>query len=384
MKKQAFVYSTNLLNYKFNNCHPFNPLRLELSVDLLKTCGALDDSHIFQPRKAAEEDLLLIHDPTYIDIVKQSSLPGVDVKKANVYGLGTEDTPIFEGMHDAALDVVGASLTCVDLVMSGNVDHALNLGGGLHHGIRNRGSGFCIYNDVSIAIKYLRDHYKMRVLYIDTDAHHGDGVQWAFYDDPNVCTYSIHETGRYLFPGTGEVEERGNGKGYGYTFNLPVDAFTEDDSWLEIFERSVNDIAAFFGPDIIVTQHGVDAHLYDPLTHLCLSMKSYQQIPRILHRLAHKHANGKWVAVGGGGYDLWRVVPRAWAMLWMGMTEYQHHSDHLPKSFLNKWKDTSEEKLPENWLDPVDRYPDIPRKEEITNKNQIVLRRMLQPIHKLL
>ncbi|MFC7393605.1 acetoin utilization protein AcuC [Scopulibacillus cellulosilyticus] len=381
MYKSAFVYSKELLNYKFNDHHPFNPLRIELTIDLLKSCGALNDSMIVSPRKGSEDDLLMIHDPAYIEVVKQASLPNSKCPKAKVFGLDTEDTPIFEGMHQAALDVVGATLTCVDLVMEGKVDHALNISGGLHHGIRNRGSGFCVYNDVSIAIKHLRECHNLRVLYIDTDAHHGDGVQWSFYEDADVCTYSIHETGRYLFPGTGETTERGTGKGYGYCFNIPVDAFTEDDSWIEVFKESINEVASFFKPDIIVSQHGADAHFYDPLTHLCLSMKSYQEIPRIIHQLAHRYTNGKWIAVGGGGYDIWRVVPRAWSLLWMEMSGFERDDDELPIEYVKKWEKTAR-KMPDKWLDPVDSYPAIPRHNEITQRNQVALRQLLQSIYR--
>ncbi|MBM7644855.1 acetoin utilization protein AcuC [Scopulibacillus daqui] len=383
MCKSAFIFSKNLLNYKFNNHHPFNPLRIELTIDLLKSSGALHDSMIVPPRKSTDDELLLIHDPTYIEVVKEASPPNSQCPRAKLFGLDTEDTPIFEGMHKAALDVVGATLTCVDLVMKGEADHALNISGGLHHGIRNRGSGFCVYNDVSVAIKYLREHYNLRVLYIDTDAHHGDGVQWSFYEDDGVCTYSIHETGRYLFPGTGETTECGTGKGYGYCFNIPVDAFTEDDSWLEVFNESIHEIAAFFKPDIIVSQHGADAHFYDPLTHLCLSMKSYQEMPKIIHQLSHQYTDGKWIAVGGGGYDIWRVVPRAWSLLWMEMSEFKRNDDELPIEYIKKWE-KSAKKLPDKWLDPVDSYPAIPRRDEITQRNRAVLRKLLQTIYRIM
>ncbi|MDG2794977.1 acetoin utilization protein AcuC, partial [Vibrio parahaemolyticus] len=179
---------------------------------------------------------------------------------------------------EASALLVGGTLTAVDAVLSGKVKHALNLGGGLHHGFRGKASGFCIYNDSSIAMKYIQKKYGLRVLYIDTDAHHGDGVQWSFYDDPNVCTISLHETGRYLFPGTGAVNERGQGNGYSYSFNVPLDAFTEDESFLDSYRTVVREVAAYFKPDIILTQNGADAHYYDPLTHLCATMSIYREI----------------------------------------------------------------------------------------------------------
>jgi len=265
--------------------------------------------------------------------------------------------------------------------MEGKSDHALHLGGGLHHGFRGRASGFCIYNDCSIAIAYLRQKYNVRVLYIDTDAHHGDGVQWAFYDDPDVCTLSIHETGRYLFPGTGQVHERGTGQGYGFTFNIPLDAFTEDESWLHAYKTSVEKVVEYFQPDIIVSQNGADAHYYDPLTHLSASIKIYQEIPKLAHEIAHKYCDGKWIAVGGGGYDIWRVVPRAWSFIWLEMTNQRDKATgKLPEDWLEKWTAQSPVPLPTEWMDPVDMVPVIPRKKEIEEKNAQVVAMALKII----
>lgn len=238
-------------------------------------------------------------------------------------------------MHESSALLVGSTLTAVDAVLSGVAEHALNLGGGLHHGFRGKASGFCVYNDSAVAIQYIREKYGLRVLYVDTDAHHGDGVQWAFYDDPNVCTFSIHETGRYLFPGTGNVNERGLGAGYGYSFNIPVDAFTEDESWIAAYTTALREITDFFRPDVIVTQNGVDAHYYDPLTHLSVTMKTYRAIPKLAHEIAHEYCGGRWIAVVVGGYDIWRVVPRAWALLWLEMTGQADVSGPLP----DEWRE---------------------------------------------
>ena len=250
------------------------------------------------------------------------------------------------------------------LVIEQDFQHAVHLGGGLHHGFQRKASGFCIYNDCAVAIKYMREKYNLRVLYIDTDAHHGDGVQWAFYDDPNVCTFSIHETGRYLFPGTGNIYERGHGAGLGYTFNIPLDAFTEDESWLYAFRRSMNEIVEYFQPDIIISQNGADAHFYDPLTHLSTTINIYREIPKLTHELAHKYCNGKWIAVGGGGYDIWRVVPRAWSYIWLVMTDQlDKGAGMLPQNGLKMAKEAPVE-LPHTWEDPDNLYPPIPRKSD--------------------
>jgi len=378
----VFVYSDELLAYNFGSQHPFNQFRIKLTMDLLKEAGALDESEIIRPRRATDEELTLVHDPSYIQAVKQagSGLLGNDT--AENYGLGTEDTPIFPGMHEAGSMLVGGTLTAVDKVMAGKALHALHLGGGLHHGFRGKASGFCIYNDSSVAIKYLQEKYKARVLYVDTDAHHGDGVQWSFYDDPEVCTLSLHETGRYLFPGTGNINERGQGKGYGYSFNVPLDAFTEDDSWLHAYSTALNEVAEFFRPDVILTQNGADAHYFDPLTHLYGTMRIFREIPRLAHEIAHRYCEGRWIAVGGGGYDIWRVVPRAWALIWMEMASKGHGSGKLPQAWLERWQKNAPLDLPETWEDPQDMYKPIPRKAEITEKNLLTLEKALYPIRK--
>jgi acetoin utilization protein AcuC len=376
----SFVFSEELLNYKFSNNHPFNQFRLKLTVDLLHRLNALDNKQVVPPRIATEEELSLVHDPSYIDAVKMAGDGQLSLQVAENYGLGTEDTPIFPNMHEAGALLVGGALTAVDQVMTGQAVHALHLGGGLHHGFRGKASGFCIYNDSSVAIKYLQDKYNARVLYVDTDAHHGDGVQWSFYDDPNVCTLSIHETGRYLFPGTGNVNERGQGKGYGYSFNIPVDAFTEDESWLHVYTQSIKEVAEFFKPDVILTQNGADSHYFDPLTHLSASMKIYREIPKLAHEIAHQYCGGKWIAVGGGGYDIWRVVPRAWALIWMEMTENSNCYGSLPQDWIEYWQGKAPVSLPMNWEDPDDMYKPIPRKAEITEKNLLTLEKALYPI----
>ena len=224
----------------------------------------------------------------------------------------------------------------------------------------------------------MQKKYNARVLYIDTDAHHGDGVQWTFYDDPDVCTLSIHETGRYLFPGTGSITERGNGTGYGTTFNFPIDAFTEDESFLDVYKTSIEEVAAYFKPDVILTQNGADAHYFDPLTHLYGTMDIYEQIPRIAREIADRYCEGRWIAVGGGGYDIWRVVPRAWAQIWLAMKRLPAPTGNLPAEWLQAWQQQSPVPLIETWQDPNPLYEAIPRKQEITEKNAQMLQRALQ------
>ena len=381
MKKEAvFVYSDDQLGYSFSETHPFNQKRIVLTVDLLKSAGLLDQTDIIAPRMATDAELLLAHDEKFINIVKKAGKGEIANSVGEMYGIGTEDTPIFPNMHEASAMLVGGTLTAVDEVMSGRARHALNLGGGLHHGFKGRASGFCVYNDSSVAIKYMQQKYGARVLYIDTDAHHGDGVQWSFYDDPEVCTLSIHETGRYLFPGTGNITERGNGLGYGASFNFPIDAFTEDDSFLDIYRTAIAEVVESFKPDVILTQNGVDAHYFDPLTHLYGTMKIFEEIPRIAREMANKYCEGRWIAVGGGGYDIWRVVPRAWAHLWTAMSGREAPTGPLPAKWLETWQKESPVPLITTWEDPTPLYKPIPRKDEITEKNAIMLNQALHII----
>ncbi|GGG30057.1 acetoin utilization protein AcuC [Lysinibacillus alkalisoli] len=382
MRNTVFVYSPEQLGYKFSDSHPFNHKRLTLTMDLLRNIKALDDDAIIPARIATDEELLLAHEAKYIDIVKRAGHGDLTSQQGEPYGIGTEDTPIFEQMHEASAQLVGGTLTAVDAVMQGQAQHALNLGGGLHHGFQGRASGFCIYNDSTVAIKYMQKKYGARVLYVDTDAHHGDGVQWSFYDDPDVCTLSIHETGRYLFPGTGNLTERGSGAGYGTSFNFPIDAFTEDESFLTIYEKSMREVFEFFKPDVVLTQNGADAHYFDPLTHLYGSMNIYREIPKLAHQLAHEYCEGRWIAVGGGGYDIWRVVPRAWSLLWLEMNDIALPHGPLPQAWLDRWQEEAPVPLIPTWEDPQPLYPAIPRKAEIEEKNAMMLDKALHIIRK--
>jgi acetoin utilization protein AcuC len=376
-RNSRLIYSPEYTTYYFHDEHPFNQRRLLLTHDLMRAYGLLNDDDILPPRPASVEEIALVHDSRYIQFVREQGESPEQLPLAASFGLGTEDVPCFPRMHEATALIVGGTLQAVDVVMNGKADHAFNPAGGLHHAFRGRASGFCIYNDCSIAIAYLRKHWNARVLYIDTDAHHGDGVQWAFYDDPHVLTVSIHETGKYLFPGTGNLTERGEGQGYGYTVNVPLDAFTEDDSFLEVYHHLIPKVARGFKPDVILTQNGCDAHAYDPLTHLSCSMRIYQEIPRLAHQLAHELCGGRWIAVGGGGYDIWRVVPRAWTLVWSEMTDQPLTDGPLPAEWLTRWQPLSDLTLPARLFDDPQSLPDIPRRAEITEKNRVTLERAL-------
>jgi acetoin utilization protein AcuC len=384
MKNEAaFIFSEEQLGYKFHDDHPFNQHRMTITNDLLFKTGALKQEDITPARMATVDELLLVHDEEFVSAV----ISATDGQQKSAYktkfGIGTEDTPVFPMMHDAASWLVGGTLQAADLVFQHGYKHALNLGGGLHHGFRGKASGFCIYNDSSIAIEYMKQKYGVRVLYIDTDAHHGDGVQWAFYDDPEVCTLSFHESGRFLFPGTGHASERGHGDGYGTAFNVPFEAFSEDDTMLQSYETVMRHVIESFRPDVILTQNGADAHYFDPLTHLCGTLNFFHEVPKLAHQLAHEYCDGRWIAVGGGGYDIWRVVPRAWSSVWLEMSEQTHiRKDPIPESWLQTWQEESPVKLPSKWDDPPGLYPQIPRKKEIDQKNARTVKQALKFLSK--
>jgi acetoin utilization protein AcuC len=373
-----FIYSSKFQEYKFHDEHPFNQKRLELTMDLIQMLHLIEPGHIIEPRYATDEELSLIHDPNYIKAVKDCGRAGFALPIAASYGIGTEDTPAFFGMHEATSLIVGGTLRAAELVMEGVCAHAVNLSGGLHHGFRGRASGFCIYNDCSVVIAYLRKHYDAKVLYIDTDAHHGDGVQWAFYDDPQVCTLSLHETGKYLFPGTGNITERGDGQGYGFCTNVPLEAFTEDESFLDAYYTVATRIARSFKPDVIVTQNGCDNHFLDPLTHMSCSMETFRQIPRLAHQLAHELCEGRLIATGGGGYDIWRVVPIAWTLLWAEISGQAIMGEqHIPVAWMHKWQPHSPVPLTKSMFEPSPLLPIIPRRAEITSKNKLTVEKAL-------
>jgi acetoin utilization protein AcuC len=306
------------------------------------------------------------------------------------FGLSDDDTPYFPGMHAAAAAIAGGSICAVETVMNGRAKRAFHMAGGLHHAFPHRGSGFCVYNDAAIAIKRIQAAQKdLRILYIDTDVHHGDGVQWVFYDDASVFTYSIHETGKFLFPGTGFLHERGTDGGIGACMNVPLEPYTEDDSWMDSFRTTVEEAARLFKPDLIVSQHGCDAHAYDPLSHMHCSMRIYNEMPLIIRGLADRYTEGRWVALGGGGYDKWRVVPRAWSLIWLAMTEHpllslispeMHTPVTLSEDWRRAWADVAGgiDALPKEWLDDLRQWTPMPRREAIQAANQLTCCRVLQ------
>jgi acetoin utilization protein AcuC len=380
----AFIWDPGFTAYRFGPDHPFNPRRLELAVSLMEAAGLLEPPRVsvVPPRPASDAELARVHSPEYIDAVKRLGAGAANPRDGWRWGLGTDDNPIFEGMHDACATVVGGTLRAAEMVMSGEVKRAFNIAGGLHHAHRNRASGFCIYDDLAAAIAWIREAHGARVMYIDYDAHHGDGVQGIFYRDPEVLTFSLHESGRYLFPGTGFVDELGEGEGYGYSLNVPLEPFTEDDSWLRAYASLLPDVAAAFRPDVIVLQNGCDAHVLDPLTHLRCTTRLYEETVRITREVADQYCQGRIVGTGGGGYSIWQVVPRAWALVWAELTEQKAGPD-VPREWVEQWQGASPELLPQQLRDSPDTYSAVPRRAEIEAANSRTvesLRRMALPL----
>jgi acetoin utilization protein AcuC len=370
--KAALVWDPIFTSYRFRRDHPFNPKRLELTVSLIRELGLLDGDSVgvVAPRQATDAELLTVHSGPYVEAVKRLAATGSALAQEGwEWGLGTEDNPIFAGMHEATASVVGGTLTAAELVMGGRVSRAFAVAGGLHHAHRSRASGFCVYSDLAVAIEWIRREHGARVLYIDYDAHHGDGVQGIFYRDPDVLTLSIHESGRYLFPGTGFVDELGEGDGYGYALNLPMEPFTEDASWLEIYRDLLPEVAAAFKPDVIVLQNGCDAHALDPLTHLRCTTALYEQTVRFTCEVADEYCGGRIVATGGGGYSVWRVVPRAWSLVWSALIA-KPAPDLIPHAWLQRWQGESPELLLDRLRDQPDCHTPVPRRAEIEAMNR--------------
>ena len=310
----CIVFDQTLTEYNFGPSHPLAPIRLDLTMRLARALDVVGGAGIKEVPApvASDEEIALVHDPAYIDAVK-SITSSADRNFA--YGLGTEDNPTFAGMHHASAHVVGASIEAARRVRSGDVLHAVNIAGGLHHAMRSNASGFCIYNDVAVAIQWLLDNGVDRVAYVDVDVHHGDGVQHAFYDDPRVLTISLHESPRTLFPGTGFATETGGPGAEGSAVNVELPPGTDDAGWLRAFHAVVPALVREFEPDILVSQQGCDSHSEDPLANLMLSVDGQRAAYLTLHELAHDACSGRWLATGGGGYAIVDVVPRAWTHL---------------------------------------------------------------------
>lgn len=313
--KKAFIYSDSFGGFSYGGGHPMRPIRLRATYDLINALSLLDGPDIekIEARAASDSEILTFHTPEYLKTLKEAD-SGVVPASGPSHALGLGDNPVFKGVYEWSALGSGASIQAAELVCSGAADIAFNISGGLHHAMADHASGFCYLNDPVLAINYLVNQGK-RVVYVDIDAHHGDGVQKAFFNTDRVLTISIHESGMYLFPGTGNIQEIGEGRGVGYSINLSLPPGAGDELFTEGFKKIVPRFIHAFKPDILVTQLGVDTFKSDPITHLELTTNGFEEMVKSFKEMAIP-----WVALGGGGYDLGNVA-RAWTLAWAIMID---------------------------------------------------------------
>ncbi|WP_407319069.1 acetoin utilization protein AcuC [Isoptericola halotolerans] len=314
MSVARLLWSPELLTYDFGPGHPMAPARLDLTLRLVTAFGLLDQPGLGLASIPPSSDALVrtVHDAEYIAAVQHAARTGEpDLAR----GLGTEDDPIFASMHESASRLVSASVAAAEAVWTGEVQHAVNVAGGMHHARRGAASGFCVYNDAAAAVQRLLDLGAERVAYVDLDAHHGDGVESIFWDDPRVLTVSVHQDGHTLFPGTGNPADTGGPGAECSAVNVAVPPRTDSARWLRAVDAVVPLVLREFRPDAIVSQHGTDAHGNDPLTDLNVGIDAQVEAASWVHALAHELCDGRWVALGGGGYAVVDVVPLVWSAL---------------------------------------------------------------------
>ncbi|MFC7221297.1 acetoin utilization protein AcuC [Streptomyces polyrhachis] len=312
------MWDEAVTGYDFGPGHPMDPVRLALTMRLIEAFGVdRAASAVVAAPAVGASTLRLVHRPDYVDAVRAASADpyGADDGSYAAYGIGTPDVPAFAGMHEVSALIAGQSVAAAEAIWRGDAEHAVNFAGGLHHAMAGAAAGFCVYNDAALAVARLLELGAERVAYVDVDVHHGDGVQAAFWDDPRVLTVSLHEHPRTLFPQTGWPEETGGPAAEGSAVNVALPAGTGDAGWLRAFHAVVPELLADFRPQVLVTQHGADTHIEDPLAHLAVSLDAQRLVMESLHGLAHEHADGRWLALGGGGYAVVDVVPRSWTHL---------------------------------------------------------------------
>lgn len=311
--RALLMWDDAVTGYDFGPGHPMDPVRLGLTRELVSALDVDRALDVRSAQPAGDSTLRLVHREDYLDAVRAAS---ADPRHADqAYGLGTPDDPAFPGMHEASARIAGLSVGAAEAVWRGDTNRAVNFTGGLHHAMPGAAAGFCVYNDAALAIARLLELGAERVAYLDVDVHHGDGVQAVFQDDPRVLTISLHEHPRTLFPGTGWPEETGGEGAEGSAVNVALPPGTSDGGWLRALHAVVPELLAAFRPQVLVTQHGADTHIEDPLAHLAVTVDAQRVAAEACHDWAHEYAEGRWVALGGGGYAVVDVVPRAWTHL---------------------------------------------------------------------
>jgi acetoin utilization protein AcuC len=343
--KTGLIWDERFLDYNFGPQHPLRPIRVKLTYELIRSKGILQQEtvKVIKPRLASREEILLFHEENYVRLVEQYSKKGSGL-------LDMGDTPAFKGCFEATSLIVGASIVAADGVMNGSLSHAFNPSGGLHHAHPERASGFCIFNDPAVVIAHLKSKYSLkRIVYIDVDAHHGDGVMYGYYDDPAVLDIDFHESGHFLFPGTGYPDEIGKGEAQGSKLNIPLPPSTGDEAYLDAFRQVVPDALKKFRPEIILVQCGADGHLDDRLAHLRLTTKAYADVVSQMHDLAHQLCNGRLLLFGGGGYTL-ANVPRVWTVAFSTLAGVEL-DDEIPSEWSREFEKTAREDPPHELYD---------------------------------
>lgn len=353
----AFLFHDDYLKYQFGPSHPFKPIREKLTLDLLREIGIFDNKiRVYEPEPATENDLLLVHSKEYIQYVKKTCEKGFGYLD---YG----DTPAKKGLYEGACRVVGGSILGCKLILDGEVNHVFNPGGGLHHAKADSASGFCVFNDIAIAIRYLQRIYEVkRIAIVDIDGHHGDGTQDLMYYEP-FLKISLHRFG--IFPGTGRITEIGAGNGKGYSINIPLQGGTGDEAYLYAFKEVVQPLIESYKPEILINQFGVDGHYQDPLVGLALTTKTYLNVANTMHTLAHRLCDGKLLVVGGGGYNIENTV-RCWAIAFLTICGCKYKNNL-------KFKKLFDERPPQQ----------DKRVLETTQKTVEDIKKLIFPIHKI-
>jgi acetoin utilization protein AcuC len=316
----AFLYHDDFMLYQFGPRHPFQPIREKLTMDTLSSLGALEgcDGKVVVPEPVGRERLHRVHPPEFVNEVERICMTKGELDQG--------DTPGNPGLFTGALAAVGASVRGVQGIMGGEFAHAFNPAGGLHHAHPTRASGFCVFNDIAVAVRCLQvEHGIQRVAVVDIDGHHGDGTQAIFFNE-GVLTISLHRYGRGFFPGSGGIEERGEGEGRGLNINIPLPGGTDDKLYLRAYRSVAVPALRLFKPQFIIHQFGVDGHFQDPLVGLGLSTRGYSALASITHDLAHQLCDGRYLVVGGGGYDI-DATRRAWALMFAALTGRNTEND---------------------------------------------------------
>ena len=349
--RTALVRCPEARIYDHGPDHPLRPQRVLLTWDLIDRCGLLErpDVATLPCRTASDGEIGLVHSSEYIDATRRAG-HGEDGAWWE-FGYGALDNPVFPQMHEAGALVAGASLVAAEAIHAGTAEHTFNAAGGLHHAMPTRASGFCVYDDPAIAIAWLLERGVHPIAYVDLDVHHGDGVQKIFEAEPRVLTISLHESGEFLFPGTGFLSERGTGRGEGSVVNVPLPPGVTDEAWLAAFREVVPPLVRAFAPKVLVSQLGCDSHVTDPLAHLRLTTRAYRAAAAELHALAHEVTEGRWLATGGGGYRWADVVPRAWTLYFAQMC-HTELDDALPEDWIEQVELAVRREVPVTFSEP--------------------------------